>query len=97
LKIISIKWFNSLFLNEYEIDDSLILWDAFLSIIHRNESIADGHITIGNLVVCLGLAIVHLSRRELDLGENPLGLFARIRFSPNIVIEKAFNLYKIFY
>lgn len=33
IRILSIKWFNSLFLCEYEIDETLILWDGFIATI----------------------------------------------------------------
>ena len=38
LKMLSIKWFNSLFLTEFEIDDALVLWDGFIAIVPIHEA-----------------------------------------------------------
>lgn len=37
IRILSIKWFNSLFLSEYGIDETLILWDGFIATICQDE------------------------------------------------------------
>ena len=95
LKILSIKWFSSLFLNEYGIDQSLVLWDGFLAVIYRDEK-GESLINFHNLLMATGLAIVHLNRTALSEGESPLQLFAKIPNSPEALLEKALSLYRIF-
>ena len=63
LKMISIKWFNSLFLTEFEIDETLILWDGFVTIV----PVPDAHPiepppNLPDFLISLALAVVHLNR-----------------------------------
>lgn len=95
LRILSIKWFSSFFLNEFEIDESLILWDGFVASLFGEEH-NDGVISFQNLLMSLGLALVHLKRNELEQGINPMLIFGKIGYSPEMLLEKALNLYKIF-
>lgn len=69
LKVTSIKWFNSLFLTEFEIDETLILWDGFISIIPLNDhEPMEPHLTLPDFLISLALAVVHLNREPLSKG-----------------------------
>ena len=65
VRILSIKWFNSFFLNEYELDESLILWDGLIATVCIDEW-REPVISFPNLVLSLGLALIHLNRKALS-------------------------------
>lgn len=69
LKITSIKWFNSLFLTEFEIDETLVLWDGFISIIPLNDhEPTEPQLNLPDFLISLALAVVHLNREPLSNG-----------------------------
>lgn len=76
--MLSIKLFNSLFLNEYEIDESLVLWDGFIATLCAQET-NEPMINFQDLLMSVALALVHLNRSALAEGENPMTVLAKIQ------------------
>lgn len=76
-----IRWFLVLFLNEYEIDKSLMLWDSIMGAPNQDK------ISILDHCVYLALAIIHLNRHQiLEEDVNPLILFSKLEHEPREII-----------
>lgn len=61
--MISVKWFNSLFLTEFEIDETLVLWDGFVTIVPVPDADPiEPPLSLPDFLIALALAVVHLNR-----------------------------------
>jgi hypothetical protein len=61
IKLLTMKWFLSGFLTEFNIDDSLLIWDIFMTWPVEQCSLTD-------CFTYMALALVHLNRQRILQG-----------------------------
>lgn len=89
MKLITMKWFLSGFLTEFNIDECLLIWDTFMAWPLEQAYLTD-------CFTYMALALVHLNRQKILQGENIGLVFNKITNSTSEIIEKTQNLYKLF-
>lgn len=70
LKVISIRWFMSIFLSEFGLDEALVLWDMVMVVL--GNKLSDGSdqsrkhflkdIKLTEFILYVALAVIHLNR-----------------------------------